>query len=130
VNAKDAELEIEFAEAMAARHTAPSEPLFWCGYRRGLRRALYGRRFSTNMVHYAWLDFRKETDSVLAELARGYMAGIEAVVSGKSMRASMQTQTEVAVSMPEPTNEGGRGRETSNEDDRMLESMNEGGSAP
>jgi hypothetical protein len=90
---EDAQRALEFAEAMVDQFVAVPEPLFWCGYRRGLRRALYGRRFSSNMVHYAWLEFRQESDPVLAELGRGYVAGIEAVVSGKSAGADMHDGT-------------------------------------
>ena len=89
---EDAERELDFAEAMAGQCAAPPEPLYWCGYRRGLRRALYGRRFSSNMVHYAWLEFRDDSDPVLAELGRGYLAGIEVVVSGKPAGAPYDVQ--------------------------------------
>ena len=130
MNASDAELELEFAEMMATQHTAPSEPLFWCGYRRGLRRALYGRRFSSNMVHYAWLEFRQETDPILSELARGYIAGIEAVVSGRSVRSSMQSQTDGSARMTEPTKQTNRRHEPIAEGSRAFGPMIDGGGAP
>ena len=60
------------------------QPLYWCGYARGLRRAYLGRRFSSDTDHFAWLEFRKDADPCVAELGRGYRDGLAAVVSGRA----------------------------------------------
>jgi hypothetical protein len=54
--------------------------LFWCGYSRGLRRAFHGRSFTTDMDHAAWLQFHDDPDPCVAELGRGYRAGLAVLV--------------------------------------------------
>jgi|GEM_PF-4870385 hypothetical protein len=70
------------ADAMAV---AGREPAYWCGFKRGLQRAHLGRRFSSNTDHYAWLDFSRDDDPFVAQLGRGYRAGLQAVVSGRPL---------------------------------------------
>ena len=60
---------------------AENAPLYWCGFRRGLRRAFLGHAASTQIDHFAWLDFHSDSDACVAELGRGYLDGLEAVVS-------------------------------------------------
>jgi hypothetical protein len=77
----------EFQRALArvdAMTLAGHDPAYWCGYKRGLQRAHHGRRFSTNTDHYAWLDFARDVDPVVAELGRGYRDGLDAVASGRA----------------------------------------------
>ena len=74
------ESELQFATSM---QTGAQDALYWSGYRRGLLRARFGRRFSSNPNHFAWRDFKEDDDPVLAELGRGYVDGINTVVNGK-----------------------------------------------
>ena len=60
-----------------------ADALYWCGFSRGLRRAHFGRRFSSNTDHFAWLDFARDTDPCVSELGRGYRDGLEASASGR-----------------------------------------------
>ena len=60
---------------------AENAPLYWCGFRRGLRRAYLGQAASSQIDHFAWLDFYRDDDACVAELGRGYMDGLEAVVA-------------------------------------------------
>jgi len=60
---------------------AENAPLYWCGFRRGLRRAYLGHAASSQIDHFAWLDFFRDGDACVAELGRGYIDGLEAVVS-------------------------------------------------
>ena len=71
------EAELYFAASMR------EEPdfLYWAGYRRGLLRARYGTRVSSNDNHFAWRAFKKDDDPILAELGRGYMDGINTVIT-------------------------------------------------
>jgi hypothetical protein len=64
-------------------YEAESEPLYWCGYARGLRRAYLGRRFSTDTDHLAWLEFKEDQDPCGAELGRGYRDGLTAVICAR-----------------------------------------------
>lgn len=78
----------EFQQALAsadAMAQAGREPAYWCGFKRGLQRAHLGRRFSSNTDHYAWLDFSRDVDPFVAQLGRGYRAGLQAVVSGRPL---------------------------------------------
>lgn len=78
----------EFERALAsadAMALAGREPAYWCGFKRGLQRAHHGRRFSSNTDHYAWLDFTRDGDPFVAQLGRGYRAGMQAVVSGQPL---------------------------------------------
>ena len=60
---------------------AENAPLYWCGFRRGLRRAFLGHAASSQIDHFAWLDFYRDPDPCVAELGRGYVDGLEAVVA-------------------------------------------------
>ena len=73
----------EFEEVLlqAEATYAENAPLYWCGFRRGLRRAFLGHAASSQIDHFAWLDFYRDADSCVAELGRGYIDGLEAVVS-------------------------------------------------
>ncbi len=78
----------EFQQALSsvdAMTLAGREPAYWCGFKRGLQRAHLGRRFTSNTDHYAWLDFARDDDPFVAQLGRGYRAGLQAVVSGQPL---------------------------------------------
>lgn len=78
----------EFQRALASADTmalAGRAPAYWCGFKRGLQRAHLGRRFTTNTDHYAWLDFARDVDPFVAQLGRGYRAGLQAVASGRPL---------------------------------------------
>ena len=80
----------EFDEELrlAKRRCADEDSLYWCGYARGLRRAFLGHGASTQIDHFAWLDFLRDEDCRIAELGRGYIDGMEAVVSARTLAAS------------------------------------------
>jgi hypothetical protein len=65
---EDFECEVRLATTM---RDESSDAPYWSGYRRGLMRARFGRRFSTNTDHVAWLEFRNSDDPVIASLGRG-----------------------------------------------------------
>jgi hypothetical protein len=65
---------------IARKNHKESASLYWCGFARGLQRA-YLDRFSSNTDHFAWLEFRHDADPCVAELGRGYVDGINAVIS-------------------------------------------------
>ena len=73
----------EFDEILGRAEATYAEnaPLYWCGFRRGLRRAFLGHAASSQIDHFAWLDFCRDDDACVAELGRGYLDGLEAVVS-------------------------------------------------
>lgn len=73
----------EFDEILSRAEATYAEnaPLYWCGFRRGLRRAFLGHAASSQIDHFAWLDFYRDDDACVAELGRGYIDGLEAVVS-------------------------------------------------
>jgi hypothetical protein len=73
----------EFEEILSRAEATYAEnaPLYWCGFRRGLRRAFLGQAASSQIDHFAWLDFPRDPDPCVAELGRGYMDGLEAVVA-------------------------------------------------
>jgi hypothetical protein len=70
------EQELRRAEAALAE----SGSLYWCGFRRGLRRAFLGNAASSQIDHFAWLDFYRDADRCVAELGAGYIDGLETVV--------------------------------------------------
>jgi hypothetical protein len=73
----------EFDEILRRAETTYAEnaPLYWCGFRRGLRRAFLGQAASSQIDHFAWLDFYRDADPCVAELGRGSIDGLEAVVA-------------------------------------------------
>ena len=73
--------EFEDILTRAEANYAENAPLYWCGFRRGLRRAYLGHAASSQIDHFAWLDFFRDQDPCVAELGRGYIDGLEAVVS-------------------------------------------------
>jgi hypothetical protein len=71
----------EMQLATSMRNQSVDAP-YWAGYRHGLLRARFGRSFSTNTDHFAWLEFPDSDDPVIASLGRGYIDGINTVVTG------------------------------------------------
>jgi hypothetical protein len=88
----------EFDEELRlARHRCAEEgSLYWCGYARGLRRAFLGSGASTQIDHFAWLDFLRDEDPRVAELGRGYVDGMEAVVSVRLRAGAPAASTSAA----------------------------------
>jgi hypothetical protein len=76
---EDFECEVRLATTM---RDESSDAPYWSGYRRGLLRARFGRRFSTNTDHVAWLEFRNSDDPLIASLGRGYTDGVQTVLTG------------------------------------------------
>ena len=81
------EAELYFATSMR------EEPDFryWAGYRRGLLRARYGARVSSTDNHFAWRAFKVDDDPIMAELGRGYIDGINTVITGQYRAAESIT---------------------------------------
>jgi hypothetical protein len=104
----------EFQHALAcveAMVLAGGEPAYWCGFKRGLQRAYHGRRFTSNTDHYAWLDFVRDVDAFVAELGRGYRAGLETVASGRRLDLDvLQSESAAADLHQAPLDGSGQGR--------------------
>ena len=81
MNDDEFEAELQFATSM---RKDPQRVLYWTGYRRGLLRARFGTRFSSNTNHFAWRDFHEDEDPPVAELGRGYLDGLNCVINGRS----------------------------------------------
>ena len=80
--------EFEKEYELARRRCDEEDSLYWCGYSRGLRRAFIGNEASTQIDHFAWLDFMKDEDCRVWELGRGYYDGMEAVVSARMLASA------------------------------------------
>ena len=65
----------------AGQRYAEDSSLYWCGVCRGLRRAFLGDAASSRIDHFAWLDFVLDPDPCVAELGKGYIDGMEMVLS-------------------------------------------------
>jgi hypothetical protein len=75
-------------ESIRARTMAMVEPQradYWHGYRRGLRRARFGKHFGTAAEHQLWLTLADDTDASRAARGRGYRDALAHV--GRSIEA-------------------------------------------
>ena len=104
MNADDFDLELRFATSM---RDGAKDSLYWSGYRRGLLRARFGTRVSSNVNHFAWRAFTEDEDPLLAELGRGYVDGINTVISGRPRRSPLRHEPG-----PEITRESVEGHST------------------
>jgi hypothetical protein len=62
------------ADLMAKTDTDRAE--YWLGFRRGLRRAYYGKVFGSDAEHAWWLAMADSIDRYHAECGRGYRDGL------------------------------------------------------
>lgn len=81
------ERERDWADAMARteRHRAD----YWLGYRRGIRRAYYGKLFGSDAEHTLWLALIDSTDRTHIERGRGYRDGLVNVHATPGGRAGI-----------------------------------------
>ena len=79
------EAELQFATSMREE----PDSLYWGGYRRGLLRARYGKRVCSSDNHSAWRAFKEDDDPLLAELGRGYVDGVNTVITGQQPRSAL-----------------------------------------
>lgn len=94
MNTEDFDLELQFATSM---RDGVKDPLYWCGYRRGLLQARFGRRVFSHDNHFAWRAFKQDDDPLLVELGRGYLDGINTVINSKPTRPAAQLETGLAM---------------------------------
>jgi hypothetical protein len=89
MNTDDFDRELQLATSM---RDGAKDSLYWCGYRRGLLQARFGRRMFSHDNHFAWRAFKEDDDPLLAELGRGYLDGLNTVINGKPTRPAVQTE--------------------------------------
>ena len=68
--------ETEMRRADIMRTAEPNKSEYWSGYQRGLRRALHGENFGTDIEHNQWLDAINADDDSHQQRGLGYRDGL------------------------------------------------------
>ena len=76
--------EMRRAETMRRLATGPTEPDYYAGYIRGLRRQYHGEQFGTQAEHDLWMSLADDQDDEQrAAKGRGYRDGFTVAPEGQ-----------------------------------------------
>ena len=93
MNERQFQSEMNRAETMRRLASGPTEPDYYAGYIRGLRRAYHGERFGTEAEHDLWMGLADgQDDEQRAAKGRGYRDGLRFADSQENQPDETQTR--------------------------------------